>query len=213
MAGRPTRALLAWSVTSPLTPYPEVESELTRCDATIALDAEAPAGSLGEACSIFRSINGLRPMSAACATAADPAQKLAVRRLLLNDVLHVLLDFEADWPGQLGVFSFVAAQRYCLQFERAARWLGQVYMTAAPWLRADFGAAEARGRQLALAAPRLLTMPLEQEWRSSLSAFQVQSNLRPAKSLGIIDWTPALPRPHPAQPLERRPSKRDPRRP
>ena len=190
LAAKPTRAALAWSLASPLTPYPETERELMYCSATLGLDAHPPSGSLGDACDLFRSLNGLRPMKANFAAASSPTQKLAVRRVLFHDILHVLLDFKADWPGQLGVFSFVAAQRYCPQFEWAARTLGQLYMTAAPWLREDLGKAEYRGRQLALCAPRLLSMPLEHEWRAPLIALQVRLRLKNAKRLGAIDWGP-----------------------
>src|SRR5262245_6303849 len=145
LSAKPTRAALAWSVASPLTPYPETEHELARCSATISFDAEPPSGSLGDACGAFRSINGLRPMKTSSGSASTPAQKLAIRRQLFHDSLHVLLDFKPDWPGQLGVFSFVAAQRYCPQFEWTARTLSQLYVTAAPWLREDLAHAEYRG--------------------------------------------------------------------
>lgn len=188
LAAKPTRAALAWSIASPLTPYPETERELTRCGSATAFNANSPPGSLGAACDAFRRANRLTPINASFAAGANPAQKLAVRRLLLHDSLHVLLDFKADWPGQLGVFSFVAAQRYCPQFEWAARTLGQLYMTAAPWLRANLANAEHRGRQLALSAPRLLSMPIEQEWDASLFAIQARWNLKRARSLAAIDW-------------------------
>ncbi len=185
---KPTRAGLAWSVASPLTPYAETERELVHCGSTIAFNAHSPSGSLGDACDAFRRANGLKPINASFAAAANAAEKLAIRRLLLHDGLHVLLGFKADWPGQLGVFSFVAAQRYCPQFEWSARTLGQLYMTAAPWLREDLGDAEHRGRQLALSAPRLLSMPIEEEWGASLIALQVRWNIKSARSLGAIDW-------------------------
>lgn len=188
LSAKPTRAALAWSIASPLTPYPETERELTRCGSAIAFNANSPPGSLSDACAAFRRANGLAPIDASFAAGANPAQKLAVRRLLLHDSLHVLLDFKADWPGQLGVFSFVAGQRYCPQFEWAARTLGQFYMTAAPWLRDSLGNAEHRGQQLALSAPRLLSMPIEQEWDASLLELQARWNLKRAKRLAAIDW-------------------------
>src|SRR5262245_8300805 len=60
LAARPTRAALAWSIATPLTPYPEVESEFMHC-AAITFNAAPPAGSLGEACEAFRLVNGLAP--------------------------------------------------------------------------------------------------------------------------------------------------------
>lgn len=194
LMAKPTRAGLAWSAALPLTPYSDVEQELARCEGVTTVEDRAPLASLGDACLMFRAEHHLPPLSMDVDASAGPAHSLAARRLLLNDILHVVLCFDADWAGQLGVFSFVAAQSYCPQFEWQARTLGQVYMTAAPWLRDALGTAEYRGRQLAMRAPRLLTMPLEQEWRTSLLALQIQLKLKRERRLLAIDWrTPALP--------------------
>ena len=195
LMAKPTRAALAWSAASPITPYPDVEEELAACEGVAAFADKAPLASLGDACLMFRAEHRLPRLAVEYnVSAAEPARKLAARRLLLHDILHVLLEFDADWPGELGVFSFVAAQGYCPQFERLARRLGQIYMTTAPWLRDALGKAEYRGRQLAMRAPRLLTMPIEQEWRTSLSALQIQLKLKRERPLRAIDWrTPALP--------------------
>jgi hypothetical protein len=185
-SARLTRAALVLNATSPLTPYPDVERELALCSSAAAFSASAPPASLGGAYIGFLAQHRLAPIQTGCRVANTAADTLAVRRVLLHDILHVLLDFGADWPGQLGVFSFVAAQNYCPQFEHAARRLGRIYMTAAPWLRDALGAAEYRARQLAHKAPRLLCLPLEQEWTTPLHTLQVQLNLKRERSLRLL---------------------------
>jgi hypothetical protein len=61
-------------------------------------------------------------------------------------------------------------------------------MTAAPWLRDALGKAEYRGRRLGECAPRLLTMPLEEEWRTPLTTLQIQLKLKRERRLPAIDW-------------------------
>lgn len=180
---RLTRAALALEATSPLAPHPDVERDLAVHGGPVALSAPPPPGSLGHACIGFLAQHRLAPIDIGNQTANTPADTLAARRLLLHDPLHVLLDFGPDWPGQFGVFSFVAAQNYCPQFEHAARRLGHLYVTAAPWLRDALGAAEYRARQLAHKAPRLLCMPIEYEWHTPLHALQIQLNLKRERSL------------------------------
>jgi hypothetical protein len=182
-AARLTRAALVLNAATPLTPYPDVERELALCSGAIRLAGAASPASLGNACLTFWAQHRLVPISNGVRAGSTPADTLAARRLLLHDLLHVLLDFGMDWPGQFGVFTFVAAQNYCPQFERTARNLGRVYLTAAPWLRDALGAAEDRAQQLARAAPRLLSMPIEHEWHAPLHALQIKLKLKRERSL------------------------------
>jgi hypothetical protein len=180
---RLTRASLVLNAATPLTPYPHVERELALCSGAIRLGAAAAPASVGDACLGFWAQHRLAPIDCGVRVGKTPGDKLASRRLLLHDLLHVLLEFDMDWPGQFGVFSFVAAQNYCPQFERAARNVGRVYMTTAPWLRDALGAAEYRARHLALAAPRLLSMPIEHEWHTPLRTLQIKLKLKRERSL------------------------------
>lgn len=184
---RPTRAALVWSTMGELRPYPDVEQELAFCAANCVFPSSAPSNSLGDACMLFRWTHRGSPMPFNCDVIESAGAILASRRLLLNDILHALLEFDASWAGQLGVFSFVAAQNYCPQFDHAARALRAVYMTAAPWLREDLGAAEYRGRRLAARAPRVLTAPIEREWHTPLFALQVRLNLKRPTMLRPLD--------------------------
>jgi ubiquinone biosynthesis protein COQ4 len=143
-------------------------------------------GSLGDACRRFWHSNGLKPFAVSLPSNLSSGDKLLARRLLLHDVCHVLLDFRSDWPGQLGVFCFIAAQRYCPELESSARRLAQVYITAAPWQRDELAAAEAEARRLALVVPRLLTTPIELEWDTSLVKLRDRLNIRKMRTLRAI---------------------------
>jgi hypothetical protein len=187
---RPTRTALAWSASARLTPYADVERELEtfqQPDSALTCTRPCARGALGDACQTFWRASGLKPLSASMPEPATPGGTLQSRRLLLHDVLHVLLDFKPDWPGQLGVFCFVAAQRYCPQFEWDARRIAQIYITAAPWLREELRQAEAFARQLALCTPRLLTMPIESEWNTPIVVLRDRLNIRKARQLRAIE--------------------------
>lgn len=163
-----------------LTPYPDVVRELDRLDCERRLDEDLPAdfGSLGHACKAYWRAHSLRPRNISLPARPTAAQKLLQRRVLLGDVCHVLLGVSRDWAGQLSLFSFLAAQSYCPEFECSARRAAQIFMTAAPWCRDDFADAESYGRRLGHKTPRLLTTPLEQDWNTPLILLRDRLNLR-----------------------------------
>ncbi|HET9231404.1 MAG TPA: Coq4 family protein [Vitreimonas sp.] len=189
LAARLTRMALALESTSRLTPYPDVEDELSKLDCDEFYFSETRPcvpGTLGEGCVRFWHRNAIKPFAVSPPSAMSPGEKLLVRRLLLHDVCHVLLDLKSDWCGQLGVFCFIASQRYCPEFEWSARRLAQIYVTAAPWQRDELAASEADARRLGLAAPRLLTMPIEREWDTSLVWLRDKLKIRKMRTLGAI---------------------------
>jgi ubiquinone biosynthesis protein Coq4 len=191
LARRPTRAALIFEMALQLTPFPDVERYLEELDCDeLHFDTTRPSphGSLGQACKNFWLNNALPPLAMRAPAAPTSAEKLLFRRMLLHDVCHVLLDFKPDWPGQLGVSCFVAAQRYCPQFEWSARQLAQVYTTAAPWLRDELAEAEARGRRLAVVTPRLLTMRIEREWETPVAHLRDRLGIRKMRTLRPIEW-------------------------
>jgi hypothetical protein len=188
ITARPTRAALAWSMLSkPLTPYPAAAARLASSAPIVAVKGEPAPGSLAHACLAFQRHYRLAPITLDRENADDPARRLAIRRLAFHDALHALLDFEADWPGQLGVFCFVAAQRYCPEFETAARTLAQIYVTAAPWLRDPLHEAEYRGREIAHTAPLLLAMPLQELLEEPLIALRRRLSLRQYREFRPIE--------------------------
>lgn len=193
--GRLGRAWLSWSAAH-APPYPDAADSLAAIETRLAdFDTEklesAPFGSFGSKCWALQKSNNMPPLELRRSVdSSDCARMLGARRLLLHDALHVLLGFDADSAGEIGVFSFVAAQRYSPRFDREARDLAQFYMTLAPWLRDEFQAAEYRGRELAAAAPQLLALPLEREWNTPLTRLQAQLKLRTLRTLTPMKWAP-----------------------
>lgn len=190
---RPPRADLAFAPISRLTPYPEVEEQLERLHWIDRFDQNEPApyASLGHECKVFWRVHNLKPLTAPLPADADAGTKLQLREALLNDVCQVLLGFSRDWAGRLAMCWFMAAQNYCPQFDQHARRFAQVCMTAAPWLRDDFAYAELSGRRLGQCVPRLLTMPLEQDWNTPLILLRDRLNIRKARTLrSILEFDP-----------------------
>ena len=174
------RTDVAFAPGSQLTPYPDVADDLDQLDGELQLDDDLHAdfGTLGYACKSYWRAHGLRPRNMPLPPAPCAVQKLAQRRVLLGDVCHVLLGLSRNWTGQLSLYSYIAAQHYCPEFDWSARRAAQFFMTAAPWFRDDFADAEAYGRRLALKTPRLLTMPLEQDWNTPLPLLRDRLNIR-----------------------------------
>lgn len=80
------------------------------------------AGTFGHVYVSFLAANGLKPLDVSPEVGAEIARinPLAVRYPILHDAFHVLLGFDATLPGEIGVWSFVSAQRYSPSFDRAA---------------------------------------------------------------------------------------------
>ncbi len=142
-------------------PFPVIDLDLLR---------KAPEGSFGRAYAAFLDRNDLRPFVVSEEVAEElwPEHVLEVRYPLLHDAFHVLLDFDVSLPGELGVWSFVAAQHYSPAFDRAGRWGAALYPLAAPHRRAALRAAVMRGRSLGAQANCLIAEPLELYWQDSL---------------------------------------------
>ena len=123
--------------------------------------------------------NGLRPflVSRHAADALWPEHTLEVRYPLFHDAFHVLLGFDTSLPGELGVWSFVAAQRYSRAYDRAGRWGRLVYPLVAPRQRGALRAAAERGRRLAAIAPCLIAEPLDRYWGEPLTAVRARFGL------------------------------------
>ena len=187
------RTDFAFAPGSQLTPYPDVAHDLDQLDWELRLDEDLPAdfGTLGYACKAYWRAHGLRPRNMPVAPSA--AQKLVQRRVLLADVCHVLLGLSRNWVGQLSLYSYFSAQNYCPEFDQSARRAAQFFITAAPWFRDDFADAEAYGRRLAIKTPRLLTMPLEQDWNTPLPMLRDRLNIRwPSFFRPVFEPRPAI---------------------
>jgi len=148
--------------------YPDVEHELATLTTPYPdIDLEAlrayPPGTFGRAYAEHMDACGLKPfhVSPGVASELGPAQILGVRYVLLHDAFHVLLDFDTSWPGELGVWSFVSAQRYSPDFDRGVRLARRLYPFLAPSKKTELKAADKRGQRLGEKAPRLLMAPIE----------------------------------------------------
>jgi ubiquinone biosynthesis protein Coq4 len=168
--------------------YPEIAAKLRALGNPFpAIDLAAlrahPAASFGAAYAAFLDRNGLRPFTVSPEVAAElwPDHVLEVRYPLLHDAFHVLLGFDVTLAGELGVWSFVAAQRYSPSFDRAGRLGALLYPLAAPGRRAALRAAAARGRALGQDAVCLIAEPLEEYWATNLE------EVRARCALGIRD--------------------------
>jgi ubiquinone biosynthesis protein COQ4 len=85
---------------------------------------------------------------------------VSMRYVRLHDMIHVLLEFETDIKGELGVYAFVGEQNYNKTMNkaaRAARLMGRLMF----WSRTAIRAAQAKGVALSKDAKVLISEPLE----------------------------------------------------
>jgi hypothetical protein len=129
-----------------------------------------PDGTFGRAYAAFMDANGLRPFAVSASVAEELAAThlLAVRYPMLHDAFHVLLDFDTTLAGELGVWSFVGAQRYGAAYERAALSGAVLYPLVVPWRLRELRAHRLRGRRLAATAACVIAEPLERWWAEPL---------------------------------------------
>ncbi|MBT9312992.1 hypothetical protein IXB28_12295 [Leptothoe kymatousa TAU-MAC 1615] len=138
-----------------------------------------PPGSFGHALANFLDRYGLQPLTLSAAAQADihGASLLAVRYPILHDAFHVLLGFDTSLAGELGVWSFVAAQKYCGAFERAA-WVGKWFTRLLiPWQWRRLRHYEEKGQQLGRNAVCIIAEPLEDFWPTPLDEVRRRLNL------------------------------------
>ncbi|MEO0378511.1 MAG: Coq4 family protein [Cyanobacteria bacterium P01_A01_bin.17] len=147
----------------------------------ITLDAlrSKPAGSFGDSLAQFLQSNCIQPLILAEETRIELQDSpiLAIRYPILHDVFHVLLGFDTSLAGELGVWSFVAAQRYSPAFDRAAligRWFTRLLT---PWQWQRLQAYEYKGRRLGGQAVCVIAQPLEEFWDMPLGEVRFRFNL------------------------------------
>ncbi|MEO0868130.1 MAG: Coq4 family protein [Cyanobacteria bacterium J06642_11] len=138
-----------------------------------------PAGSFGYALADFLENNHIQPLTLSPQAKAElqNAPLLAIRYPILHDAFHVLLEFDTSLAGELGVWSFVAAQNYCAAFNRAA-WIGKwIARLLIPWQWRRLHAYERRGNQLGNVAICIITEPLEELFDMPLDEVKRRFNL------------------------------------
>ncbi len=98
---------------------PEIEAALAGMAQTFpCLDVDAlrrlPKGTLGRDYADLLDANGLLPFVLSDEIDRELLQRniFIARYGLVHDMFHVLTGFDTSWAGELGVWAFVAAQRY-----------------------------------------------------------------------------------------------------
>ena len=135
------------------------EQNFTHIDLTRL--AVYPRHTFGYAFAGFLERNDLQPLNL-----SDRSRPLfdrypvSIRYVRVHDMFHVLLGFETDIVGELGVYAFVGAQGYNETLDKAARTARRVGRLMF-WAKGRIREAEARGAALAATAPPLIIQPLE----------------------------------------------------
>ncbi|MCA9716409.1 MAG: hypothetical protein KC468_17185, partial [Myxococcales bacterium] len=148
--------------------YPEIEAQLDGVRGfhpTLDLEALArlPAGTFGHEYVRFLRVNELKPI--VLTGALDPElvarNAFVVRYGIIHDMVHVLTGFDTSWPGEVGVWAFVGAQRWSRTFRVAGVAALLVALFFSPLRLGRAWASFRRGRAMARRAPLLITLRLE----------------------------------------------------
>ncbi len=170
---------------------PEIEAQLDAVRGhhpTLSLDAllALPPTSFGHATGAFLRDQGLAPLG----VSPDLDPELVARNAFvlrygaIHDMIHVLLGFDASWPGEIGVWAFVGAQRWSPTFRVAAVAALLVAPLRCPLRLGAAWRAFQRGRALAAGAPPLITLRLEDHLARELSAVRAELGLAAAGGAG-----------------------------
>ncbi len=138
-----------------------------------------PTGSFGYTLAEFLAHNDLQPLvlSPKTRTELRKASLLAVRYPILHDAFHVLLGFDTSLAGELGVWSFVAAQHYSPAFDRAVSIGHWVTRLLTPWQWQRLQSYEQAGAELGKQATCVIVQPLEEYWSMALEEVRLRFGL------------------------------------
>jgi ubiquinone biosynthesis protein Coq4 len=166
-------------------PYPETLNAVNALseplpDFARLLSSSVPEGSLGQSFAAFVSKYGITPLSISPRVRSEiaPLNIVAARYVLIHDVFHVLLGFDISRPGELAVWSFVAAQHYSRSYERAAALANVFYPLAEPSARTELKRQRAQAIELARDCTCLIAQPLEQYWSLPLAEVRRELGIR-----------------------------------
>lgn len=147
--------------------------------------ARLPRGTLGREYVEFLAAQGLDAFR--LSEAIDPAlverQIFVARYSLLHDVFHVLTGFDTSWAGELGVWSFVAAQRYAKGHRIAVVLASLLYPLLAPLQLARLLRNRRLGRRMGEAARSVIEVPVETLWERSVDSIRHELGIVPAHEL------------------------------
>ncbi len=154
----------------------------------IDLDALAalPPNTFGHAYARFMRDNGLHPF--VLTDAIDPAMRrrntFGIRYATTHDMFHVLLDYGASWPGEMGVLAFAVGQGYTRAQLLAALIAWIVYPFRCGFDLAALGRAWRRGHELGRHAPFLLGVRLEERFGDDLDTVRRDLSLAAPPAAG-----------------------------
>jgi ubiquinone biosynthesis protein COQ4 len=166
--------------------YPEVESRLRDLavplpQIDLAALRQLSPGTFGRAYADHMDAKGLMPLVVSPSVVAELAGTdiLAVRYAVLHDAFHVLLGFDTDLIGELGVWSFVSKQRYSPALRRAGALARVLYTLAAPLKFKELKAARASGERMAVEAACLIAEPIQAFWSEQLTGVRQRLRIQP----------------------------------
>jgi ubiquinone biosynthesis protein COQ4 len=144
-----------------------------------------PRGTLGREYAELLAANRLSPfrLTAALDPGVRERQVFTSRYLLLHDVFHVLTGFDTSWAGEIGVWSFVAAQRYAPMHRIAVVLASLLYPLFAPLQIARIWRNRRLGREMGRAAASLIEVPLETMWDRPVDEIRRELGIVPAREL------------------------------
>ncbi len=157
--------------------------ELPRVD--VEALRELPRGTLGREYVEFMASRDLHPF------VVDPQFEREVleryigiaRYAVFHDVFHVLTGFDTRWSGELGVWAFVAAQRYEPMHRFALAMACLFYPLIAPLQIPRLWKNLRRGLAMGRRADRLLSLPLERWWARPVAELRTELHIDAADEL------------------------------
>jgi ubiquinone biosynthesis protein COQ4 len=178
---------------------PDLQAQLADAVAPAAdVDLEAlrrlPQGSLGRSYAELLDRNDLEPFRLTDQVPREviDRQLFVARYGLVHDIFHVLTGFDTSWAGELGVWAFVAGQRYARTHWVAVILACLLYPILAPRqiprLWRNLRAGLAMGRR----ARALIVVPFEKLWACEVTVLRRELGIdAPAHELDEVIATPS----------------------
>ena len=139
-----------------------------------------PEGTFGREYALYMQRNKLKPLNISPELAEIGQSNLfALRYAVTHDMFHVLLDFDTDYAGEIGVLAFAVAQKYS-KLQTVSLAIAQfLYPLLAPRQFKTIFANLRRGNSMGKQAKFLLNYRFEDRWQESLDSLR--------RELGIKD--------------------------
>ncbi|TPV94888.1 MAG: hypothetical protein B7733_12700 [Myxococcales bacterium FL481] len=153
-------------------PFPQVDIDFLRT---------LPPASLGRHYAEFLDQNRLQPFRLTPRISQEllARHRFIARYGLVHDVYHVLTGFDASLAGELGVWAFVAAQRYSWKHWIAVLVACVVYPLLSPRQIGQHWRCLRRGRAMGQSAEQLITVPFERLWERRVDELRRELRIEP----------------------------------